>query len=407
MATRVPLVAGLAWACLHQAGAVEREGLDGRVLCGYQGWFTAPGDGADLGWRHWRIRDEAAPGGTRVAVDLLPDVSELAPEERFRLGVGGDGDGFVEVFSSHSRPTVNRHFRWMKEHDIDGVFVQRFAVDLREPRVLAHHTTVLGHCRDAAVEHGRVYAVMYDLSGLPAGGSAAVLEDWRDLRRRMRVGDDPAALRLAGKPLVAVWGVGFADGRAYGLAECRDLVAALAADGCSVLVGVPTGWRTGDRDAVADPALREVVAGCAAVCPWTVGRYATPDDVVRHADSDWAGDLAWCRERGVAYVPVVFPGFSWHNLKGGPLGQIPRRRGEFFARQAEEARRVGARSLFVAMFDEVDEGTAIFKCAEPPEGLAGRFLSLEGLPADHYLRLAGDAGRRLRGEGRREAGAAR
>ena len=378
------------------AGTVDREGLDGRVLCGYQGWFTVPGDGADLGWRHWRIRDASAPDGSRVAVDLLPDVSELGPDERFPLGLSADGRP-VEIFSSHVRATVHRHFRWMKDHGIDGVFVQRFAEGLRDPRVLAHHTTVLGHCRDAAVEHGRVYAVMYDLTGMPAGGAAGVIDDWRNLRRRMRIGDDPAALLLAGRPLVAVWGVGFADGRAYGLAECRDLVATLAAEGSAVLVGVPTGWRTGDRDAVADPLLHEIVSACAAVCPWTVGRYATPDDVVRHADRDWAADLAWCRDRGVTYVPVIFPGFSWHNLKGGPLGEIPRRRGEFFSRQADEAARVGARSLFVAMFDEVDEGTAIFKCAEPPPGLENRFLSLEGLPGDHYLRLAGAAGRRLRG----------
>jgi hypothetical protein len=375
-----------------EAAAIDGDGLDGRVLCGYQGWFAAEGDGAGIGWRHWRS------GRGRLTFDLLPDVGDLPPEERFTLPIDGPDGPHVEVFSSFLAPTVRRHFRWMREYGIDGVFVQRFAVCLRDPGTLAHHTTVLGHCRDAALAEGRTYAVMYDLSGLQAGRTGDVLDDWRALRSRMGIGEDGASLRLGGRPLVAVWGIGFADGRAYSLAECRDLVRALADDGCAVLVGVPTGWRTGDRDASADPLLREIAALADVVSPWTVGRYRTADEATRHADRDWAADLAWCRDREIDYLPVIFPGFSWKNLKGRPLDQIPRRRGEFFERQAAEAARIGARSLYVAMFDECDEATAIFKCTDPPPGLADRFVGLEGMPADHYLKLAGAAGVRLRSQ---------
>ena len=106
--------------------------------------------------------------------------------------------------------------------------------------------------------------------------------------------------------------------------------------------------------------------------------------------------MAWCRERGITYLPVAFPGFSWHNLHGGPLDQIPRRGGTFLWAQAVAARRAGAECLYVAMFDEVDEGTAVFKCAEPPPGARHAFLGMEGLPSDHYLRLTGEIGRLLR-----------
>ncbi|MFM7244610.1 MAG: glycoside hydrolase family 71/99-like protein [Planctomycetaceae bacterium] len=372
------------------AAATHRDGLEGRVLCGYQGWFAAEGDGGRVGWRHW-----CDGRNGRVTVDLLPDVSELPPDERFTLRVGRDGPA-VEVFSSARMAAVRMHFRWMREYGIDGVFVQRFAVALRDPGLLAHHTSVLGHCRDAALAEGRVYAVMYDLSGLPAGRTGDVLDDWRQLRSRMGISADAASLQLAGRPLVAVWGIGFGDGRAYSLTECAALVKALADEGCAVLVGVPTGWRTGDRDAVADQRLIEVAATAQVVSPWTVGRYRTPDEATRHADRDWSADLDWCRDRGIEYLPVIYPGFSWHNLKGGPLDQIPRQRGEFFERQAVEAARIGARCLYVAMFDECDEATAIFKSAEPPPGLADRFIGLGGVPADHYLRLAGAAGLRLR-----------
>ena len=60
--------------------------------------------------------------------------------------------------------------------------------------------------------------------------------------------------------------------------------------------------------------------------------------------------------------------------------------------------------IYVAMFDEVDEATAMFKIAEnasqtPP---TGRFLTLdadgESLPSDWYLRLMGEASKMLRGE---------
>lgn len=51
---------------------------------------------------------------------------------------------------------------------------------------------------------------------------------------------------------------------------------------------------------------------------------------------------------------------------------------------------------YVAMFDEVDEGTAIFKCTNHPP--VGRFCTYEGYPSDFYLRLTGNAGRMLRGE---------
>jgi hypothetical protein len=55
--------------------------------------------------------------------------------------------------------------------------------------------------------------------------------------------------------------------------------------------------------------------------------------------------------------------------------------------------------LYVAMFDEVDEGTAIFKCTnDPPTANGAKFVTYEGLPSDHYLRLTGLAGRVIRGD---------
>jgi hypothetical protein len=104
-------------------------------------------------------------------------------------------------------------------------------------------------------------------------------------------------------------------------------------------------------------------------------------------------------------MPVIFPGFSWYNLKrDSPRNAIPRNRGEFLWRQAYNARMAGAKVLKIAMFDEVNEGTAMFKIASrradaPDQGF---WLTLDAdgaaLPSDWYLRLAGEITRMFHGQ---------
>lgn len=378
--------------------------LTGKVVCGYQGWFTASGDGSGRNWRHYPARNQFKPGF--CGIDLWPDVGELDDDEKFATLFRHADGRLAQVFSSHNRKTVLRHFRWMEQYGIDGVFVQRFGVETIQAADLRHCNTVLAHCREGANACSRCYAVMYDLSGLPRGGVQHVIDDWKLLVERMRIGKDPkdaAHLRHASKPVVAVWGIGFNDGRKYTLEECERLVDFLKTDercgGFAVLLGVPTGWRTLDADSVRDPALHRLIAKADIVCPWTVGRYASPRGAAEHARLRWQKDIAWCQTERKEYMPVVFPGFSWHNLKAdAPLDQIPRLKGQFLWKQFVEASKSGARMIYTAMFDEMDEATAIFKCSNDPPTGASRFLTLEGLPSDHYLWLTGMGGKLLRGE---------
>ena len=378
---------------------IDTSTLTGKVICGYQGWFNCEGDGADLGWKHWARNGRKPFGPGNATVDLWPDVRELAADELFDTGFRLADGRFAPVFSSYQRETVLRHFRWMQEYGIDGVMVQRFANGLNNEREKQHKDTVLAHCREGAHRSGRGYAVMYDLSGLPAGGTTRVADDWKMLREKMRIDEDRAYWRHGGQPVVAVWGIGFNDNRKYTLDECRNLINALKRAGCAVMVGVPTGWRTLDRDSVRDANLHDVLRRADIISPWTIGRYRSPQEAQRHADQVWKPDIDACRKRKIDYLPTVFPGFSWHNLNGGDLDQIPRLKGEFLWSQFKAAKKAGAKMIYVAMFDEVDEGTAIFKCTnDVPRGDGVIFLTYDDLPSDYYLRLTGMGGKLLRGE---------
>ncbi|MFN3165474.1 MAG: glycoside hydrolase family 71/99-like protein [Phycisphaeraceae bacterium] len=384
--------------------------MDGKVYAGYQGWFATPDDGTRNGFDNYQAPTDGGlafrPGAS--AIDLWPDLSEFDPDERYPTPFKHPDGSAAHVFSSAHAKTVDRHFRWMKAYGIDGVFLQRFAWMLDKPHTLRHRNRVMANVRASADRHGREWALMYDLTSVD---DAHIRDHLFDDIREVLGDNDPRQsqnyIHHDGKPVIAIWGVGFADGRGYSLETCMELVRFLKHDpvcgGNAVMLGVPYYWREGKRDAVDDPLLHAILKQCDIVSPWSVGRYATPEQAGQTVRDQVQRDLAWARANRVGYVPVVFPGFSWHNLmkahgKDAPLDQIPRLGGAFLWRQAAAAKDAGAQTIYIAMFDELNEGTAIMKCTNrPPVGESG-FLTYHGLPSDHYLWLAGRVGRLLRNE---------
>jgi hypothetical protein len=85
-------------------------------------------------------------------------------------------------------------------------------------------------------------------------------------------------------------------------------------------------------------------------------------------------------------------------MHAGKLDQIPRLKGRFYWAQWLALQKAGAKMAYVAMFDEVDEATAIFKCTNEPPAIDGGFVTFGGLPSDFYLKLTGAGARLLRGE---------
>ena len=380
---------------------VDTSTMTGKVLCGYQGWFGAQGDGAGRGWYHWSGRNGFRPGSCKI--DMWPDVSELDPDERYATSFRLTNGQPAEVYSAFNRKTVLRHFKWMQDYGLDGVFVQRFVGEVQDPPGFRQFNVVLNHCREGANRYGRTYAVMYDLSGMGAGQMERVMRDWRLLVDRMQITKDKAYLHHNGKPVVSLWGFGFNDRRRYTPTEGLELVRFLKEDpkygGCTVMLGVPTGWRTLDQDCVKDPVMLDLVKAGDIISPWTVGRYANLAGVQRHAERRLKPDVEWCRNNGKEYLPVVFPGFSWHNMfANSAFNLIPRQGGNFLWAQYAAAKKAGATMVYQAMFDEVDEGTAIFKVTNNPPTGESRFVTYEGLPSDFYLKVVGAASRMISGK---------
>ena len=159
------------------------------------------------------------------------------------------------------------------------------------------------------------------------------------------------------------------------------------------MLGVPTYWRTLGKDAIPDSTLHRLIKKSDIVAPWFVGRYN--EDTYPAFKSMIAEDIAWCKANGVDYAPLAFPGFSWKNMNGPQAKATPRNRGHFFWKQVTAAREAGASMLYIAMFDEMNEGTAIFKCNTTdhlPLNGSGEFVGIDAdLGSDYYLWLAGQA----------------
>ena len=375
----------------------------GLIMAGYQGWFNCEGDGADRGWTHYANRGMFKDGNCKI--DFLPDVTEYTKKYKTNFNLP-DGSPLY-VFSSYDESSVDLHFKWMKEYGIDGVFVQRFFSVLTDSVRLNHADKVLKSAIKAADKYGVAICIMYDLGGMEDDRYELVKEDWKHLVNDLKLtnqGGKTTYLFHNNKPLVALWGVGLRDRTSGHIPEFLDIMKFLKSDtiygGCSVHVGFSTYWRTVGSDTNGDPRILEVAKQADVIHPWFVGRYN--EDTYDHLrETTFAEDLKWCKQNCKSYAPTVFPGFSWHNMKhDAPSNQIPRNKGNFYWKQMAGYIDGGAEMIYVAMFDEVDEGTAIFKCDKiVPEGGKSIFIPIEkDVPSDHYLWLTGQAAKMLRKE---------
>lgn len=440
----------------------------GLVMAGYQGWHGTPGDGCAHnpaeGWPHYANVSGGnpfifEPGVLRNGIDFWPDVSEY-PQTYKATGFTAPDGSTPRVYSSYDASTVDLHFKWMQEYGIDGVFMQRFVSQLTDKTAIKHSDKVLESAMTSSNVYARAISIMYDMVGMDANTSAdVILNDARELISKYNLMDRSLGQRYYlyhnGKPLVGLVSVG-QKSAAYTIAQAQAIVDGLQELGFSVMLGVPAYWRTpGSGDCTSDSAITTLIQDVDIIMPWLVGVFdydgtsgaaggkftdywsSRMDDkkVLSYVVSE--GDYTTASEYGVEYCPLVFPGFSDRNIH--PNNTVYKRHsGDFYWQQIYKHLNKGAQMLYVAMFDEIDEGTAIYKClrqsevpsnetdknyyvvfengayrrsdtevtvsgsndwCKTPAELNITFNGIENeLPSDYYLWLTGQAAKVLKGE---------
>ncbi|MEN8155106.1 MAG: glycoside hydrolase family 71/99-like protein, partial [Acidobacteriota bacterium] len=402
-----------------QGSVVSSNTLEKKIMCGYQGWFAAPGDDPvyDVSWLHW-CRSGTQPSPETITFDLWPDYSEymegtlfysIAEDWKYQ---DGRRAGF---FSSNIEETVLMHCRWMRDYGIDGIFVHRFLIALMDKNIRARRNKTLKYILKGAEAYGLKVAIMYDITGTPITEiSAQMTNDWAYIVNNLNITGHSSYLYHKDRnenllPVVGVWGFGFlgegVKGQAYRLIwffknNSNPKFKA------TLIGGVPANWRAGDKDSKIN--YEEVYSGFDILSPWTIGRFTDKGSVEKWSDEMITKDLELTSGRGQGYLPICYPGFSDHNLQKNapklrkgeerPLNFIPRDGGHFMWSQFYHFQKSGINMFYIAMFDEVDEGTAIFKVAAKKQDLplSDILLSLDvdgyNLRSDHYLWLTGSAG---------------
>jgi glycoprotein endo-alpha-1,2-mannosidase len=392
----------------------------GLSMAGYQGWFGTPNDGGTNSFRHYAGSNGFKPGSAKI--EYWPDMREADADEICTTGFTFKDGLPATVFSSVNPKTVNRHFQWMKEYGIDGAFVQRFKSDFGIRNTL---DKVMLNALEGAEKNNRALAVMYDIGAniYENGTDTAsvdstrtvhvneVFNDWKHLVDELGLttrGDRQAYLYHHGKPLVALWGVGFPhrhNSTGLDMQFWIELVDKFQNDpeygGCSVLLGVPTYWLQGGNDCISGSEhtkMLDLIRNVDAIMPWHTSRFSRTDMATLYK-SLVKSDISWCNEANVDYAPCISPGIREKILQGNGYEKY-REGGYYFWDMAKAAIEAGSKLLYLGMFDEIDEGTQLHKINNNPPFYSNAvpFASYGSDPEDHYLWLSGEISRALRGE---------
>jgi len=385
---------------LRAQDVVDATTLNKKIMAGYQGWFRTPGDRpGNTGWSHLFNNNLTRPG-----FDMWPDMSEYTADEKTAVPGFTYPDGSqAYLYSAQNPKVVMRHFQWMKEYGVDGVWLSEFCDHFAGGRQENDTTTVLTIMRNvkaAATATGRTWAFMWDMSGFGPNTPKSdvyniIVNQWKKM---VDEGDatDPRYLHHNGKPVLLIWGF-FPSRPASQPDYMTPVIDFLLAPGkyqATLVAGVDDKWREGT------PGFQAMLMRMTALQPWSVGRrvvdtvsgYQVPNT------SKWADDMAKCTANNVLFIPVFNSGT---NIAGPPpippkLPSVPRRTGNYLWEQFVAASKTGAiNSVFVAMFDEINEGTQIMKTTNhPPTQFP--FLTFDGATNDYYLRLVGLGGKMLR-----------
>ncbi|GAA2373802.1 discoidin domain-containing protein [Dactylosporangium salmoneum] len=361
----------------------------GKITVGYQGWFACIGDGAPINaWWHWSNNWSQPPSpSNNGTLRAWPDMREYTHGYQTAYANLGSGQP-ATLFSSYDQQTVDTHFLWMQQNNIDTAALQRFNPNGGEG---ATRDAMAAKVRSAAESNGRKFYIMYDVTNW-TNMQPEIKADWTNKMSAHTTSS--AYARQNGKPVVCIWGFGFNDNNhPWDAATCLDVINWFKSQGCYVIGGVPREWRIGINGS--RPGFLGTYHAFNMISPWMVGAISSAADSDNIYNQLNVGDQADCNANGIDYQPCVLP---------GDVSARQRAHGDFMWRQFYNMVRVGAQGIYISMYDEFNEGNQICKTAatlaDVPTNSGLLALDEDGTAcsSDYYLRLTGDGGRMLKGQ---------
>ncbi len=440
---------------------VYSQDLKGKVTTGYQGWFATPNNSSSSlpyqKWFHWGtsgsnpndLRDEPFfENGNRkgVTFDLYPDITDYVKNgaslhdsglgsHELSESVNGNITSNAELFSSADHIITNTHLGWMQDNNIDVVAIQRFANEIahNDPNLnsskKAHRNQVLNNFKNSASTYGRKFYVMYDISGLEdmedsnnqplyndSNWVNVIKHDWDNVINVNNTLTNSSGYakeivkRSVGagtsKPVICLWGFGEV-GRIGNSASYKNLIKFFKDRGYYVVLGVYKKFYQEQSN------LFSAFKKADMISPWYVGSFgwgSNGTDVNNFYTNTVRPQMNWCNQtaNNLDFMPVLWAGFSWYNLKGTDFKKHERREGNLLWRQFYNAKNQfedfsnikNNPPIYIAMFDEVDEGTAIMKAANKDAMIPNnnstslnnglKFLKYENVSPDFYMRVVKD-----------------
>ncbi len=367
---------------------------------GYQGWHYAPGDERihHNEWVHWFER-EFIPDADHIHGDMWPDLREYDQKNLYETLMKYPNGDVAKLYSAFDYSTIDLHVKWMRDYGIKGMAVQRFTSSIDQADKLEQGDKKIRDVMTACEKYGVKFWIMHDSGQGDDDEVTRITNDWKHLVDDLHVLQSPAYVWQNGRPVYGLWGVGV-NSRQWVPRDVEQLLD-FYQNGedryrSYVVAGVPVNWRT-------DPpsGWKEVFDSVDMISPWRT-IFNDPDRLKTRMQED----LAYCNSIGIDYNPVVSPGASTQHLRDSEemRNWKPRDGGHFLWKQVYEVIKMGSKFMYVAMFDEVDEGTAMYKMAETvddlPVGADHVPLDEDGyqLPSDWYLQVGTEIQKMLEGK---------
>lgn len=332
------------------------QDMKGKVVTGYQGWFSTPGNNFSTltTWRHWGGQH---PNNTNhlfrqpmykyklnktphrgISFDLFPDMSEYSQNGATLADAGfkDKSNNQVYLFDSADPEVTKLHLKWMRDNNIDVAALQRFAVDLQDVNVKSHMDAVLKNFFDHVNSYGRKFYIMYDISSLSQqcnGGYCwkhviendfnAIYNLYQNKITNPNLYAHETNKNGESKPVICLWGLGV-SGRIGTNTDYIQIIEWFKNKGFYVIGGLDQYFYDTNRPNQENKhqAYKELDM----ISPWYVNSFADNGNEIKNFYSNQVlNGLNFCKQandyKGIDFMPVVFPGFSWYNLYGNRFSE--------------------------------------------------------------------------------------